>query len=371
MILAPQQTARLVMETVQRFCRSADRAPSGFHVPRKPGLDTPECLAVLREALPPLAAKAWDDLTSTDGQLRFDHDVYLKLWQLSGPRLPADYVLLDEAQDANPVIAAIVENQSHAQLIAVGDRCQAIYGWRGAVDAMTNFPADVRLPLAQSFRFGPAVAGEANKWLGILHAGLRLRGYDRINSAVTTTSAAGTVLCRTNATAMAEAMNAMAASGRKVAITGGGREILALAEAAITLKAGTGTSHPELFAFRTWGEVQDYAENDPGGSDLQVLVKLIDDHGPETIIDAVRRLSDERYASLIISTAHKAKGREWDSVRIAEDFREPKQDPDKPGELPKISPPEAMLAYVAVTRAKLTLDRSGLAWVDQYADAAR
>jgi AAA domain/UvrD-like helicase C-terminal domain len=370
-ILAPQQTARLVMETVQRFCRSADRAPSGFHVPRKPGLDTPECLAVLREALPPLAATAWDDLTSTDGQLRFDHDVYLKLWQLSGPRLPADYVLLDEAQDANPVIAAIVESQSHVQLIAVGDRCQAIYGWRGAVDAMANFPADVRLPLAQSFRFGPAVADEANKWLGILHAGLRLRGYDRINSAVTSSSAAGTVLCRTNAKAMSEAMNAMAASTRKVAITGGGREILALAEAAITLKAGTGTSHPELFAFRTWGEVQDYAENDPGGSDLQVLVKLIDDHGPETIIDAVRRLSDERYASLIISTAHKAKGREWDTVRIAEDFREPKKNPEKPDELPKISPPEAMLAYVAVTRAKLTLDRSGLAWVDKYAEAAR
>ena len=111
-----------------------------------------------------------------------------------------------------------------------------------AVDAMANFPAHLRLPLAQSFRFGPAIADEANKWLSILHAGLRLRGYDRINSAVTTMSAAGTVLCRTNAKAMAEAMNAMAASDRKVAVTGGGREILALAEAAITLKAGTGTT---------------------------------------------------------------------------------------------------------------------------------
>jgi len=369
-ILSPQQTARLVMETVQRFCHSAGRAPSGDHVPRKPGLDTPEGLAVLRQELPPLAAKAWNDLTSTDGQLRFDHDVYLKLWQLSGPRLPADYILLDEAQDADPVIAAIVEAQSHAQLIAVGDQCQAIYGWRGAVDAMKNFPADVRLPLAQSFRFGPAVAEEANKWLSILHAGLRLRGYDRINSAVTSGSAASTILCRTNATAIAEAMNAMDTSSRKVAITGGGRQILALAEAAVTLKAGTGTSHPELFAFRTWGEVQDYAEHDPGGSDLQVFVKLIDDHGPETIIDAARHLSDERYADLIISTAHKAKGREWDTVRIAGDFREPKKNPEKPHEPPKISPPEAMLAYVAVTRAKLTLDRSGLAWVDSYMDGA-
>jgi hypothetical protein len=369
-ILAPQQVARLVMEAVSSFCRSADPAPSSFHVPRKPGLDSPECMAVLRQELPPLAVKAWNDLTSTDGQLRFDHDVYLKLWQLSGPRLRADYVLLDEAQDANPVIAAIVENQSHAQLIAVGDRCQAIYGWRGAIDAMARFPADRRLPLAQSFRFGPAVAAEANKWLGILGSVLRLRGYDRINSAVQPLTAPGTVLCRTNARTMSEAMNAMAAGSRKVAITGGGREILALAEAAITLKAGAGCSHPELFAFRTWGEVQDYAENDPGGSDLQVFVKLIDDHGPETIIDAVRRLSDERDASLIVSTAHKAKGREWDTVQIAADFREPKKDPDKPDQQPQISPSEAMLAYVAVTRAKLTLDRSGLAWVDKYADVA-
>ena len=41
-------------------------------------------------------------------------------------------MLLDEAQDANPVIAAIVENQSHARLAAVGDRCQAIYDCRGS-----------------------------------------------------------------------------------------------------------------------------------------------------------------------------------------------------------------------------------------------
>jgi hypothetical protein len=65
--------------------------------------------------------------------------------------------------------------------------------------------------------------------------------------------------------AMSEAMTAKTAmtASLKVAITGGGRDILALAEAAITLKAGTGCGHPELFAFRTWGEVQDYAENDP------------------------------------------------------------------------------------------------------------
>lgn len=78
LILAPPQVARLVMEMVRRFCQSADPAPSGGHVPHKPGLDNPAALAVRRKALPPLAVQAWADLASTDGQLRFDHDVYLK-----------------------------------------------------------------------------------------------------------------------------------------------------------------------------------------------------------------------------------------------------------------------------------------------------
>src|SRR5215216_5677207 len=111
------------------------------------------------------------------GRLRFTHDCYLKLWQLSDPHLPADYVLLDEAQDANPVVAAIVDRQAHAQRILVGDRCQAIYGWRGAIDAMSRFHADHRLCLSQSFRFGPAIASEANKWLQLLDAPLHLRGF--------------------------------------------------------------------------------------------------------------------------------------------------------------------------------------------------
>jgi hypothetical protein len=362
-MLAPAQVARLVMETVDRFCRSADREPGGCHVPRKPGLDSDDDMRDLREILVPLARKAWEDLSGQDGRLGFTHDCYLKLWQLSGPQLSADYVLLDEAQDANPVILSVVTGQRGSQLVAVGDRSQAIYGWRGAVDAMDRFPDAQRLTLSQSFRFGPAIASEANKWLDVAGASLRITGYDRISSMVAGLENPAAVLCRTNAETISRAMSAVD-SGRKVAVVGGGDDIRRLAEAAITLKAGSGTAHPELMAFRTWGEVQDHAENDPSGSDLKVLVNLIDKHGPDVIIAVVESLVDERRADTVISTAHKAKGREWNSVKIADDFREPKkQDDGKPGKVPR---EEAMLAYVAVTRARLTLDRAGLAWVDKY-----
>jgi hypothetical protein len=38
--------------------------------------------------------------------VRFDHDHYLKIWALTGPKIDADLLLLlllDQAQDTNPV----------------------------------------------------------------------------------------------------------------------------------------------------------------------------------------------------------------------------------------------------------------------------
>jgi len=344
---------------VARYCHSAAAELGPEHVPAVPGLDEPKVTAALQTVVVPLAQQAWADLSRPDGRLRFTHDHYLKLWQLSGPRLPCDFVLLDEAQDANPVVADVIERQHHAQRILVGDRCQAIYGWRGAVDAMASFAADQRLALSQSFRFGEAIATEANKWLGLLEAPLRLRGCERITSQVGPLSRADAVLCRTNAEAVTQLMGA-ADQGRRAALVGGGNDIRRLAEAAISLRAGQGTDHPELFAFGTWAEVQDYVAQDTGGSDLKVMVQLIDRHGPEPVIQVMDRLVPEERAELVVSTAHKAKGREWPTVRIAGDFREPK------GEQASISRPEAMLAYVAVTRARHLLDHDGLAWLDRW-----
>jgi hypothetical protein len=369
-VLAPAQVARLVMETVGRFTHSADETISAVHVPRQSGLDSDDAMSVLRQALPPLARKAWADLVSTDGKLRFDHDVYLKLYQLSHPQLSADFIFLDEAQDSDAVVLDIVTSQRSAQLIAVGDRAQQIYEWRGAVDAMDKFPGAARLTLSQSFRFGSAIAGEANKWLGILGTGLRLTGNPRRSSMITALPQSHAVLCRTNGGALEQAMRVIDA-GRKAAIVGGGRQIRALAEAAETLKAGRPTSHPELWAFKTWGEVQDYVQNDAGGGDLRVMVQLIDDKGPDVIKGICDQLADEKDADTVVSTVHKAKGLEWDSVRIAGDFREPRKNPERPDEEPEIPAADARLAYVAVTRARLSLDPAGVAYVNKYLGGAR
>lgn len=349
--------ARAAIDAVRNFCNSADQAPGAHHVPHVDGIDS-VFVGAFRTDIAGYAQHAWKDLQGRAGQLKFDHDVYLKLWQLSGPRLQADYVLLDEAQDANPVIADVVLCQGDAQLIAVGDAQQAIYSWRGAVDAMRDWPAEHRLPLTQSFRFGQPIADEANVWLEKLGVDLRLRGFDRVVSRVGTIPVPDAILCRTNAEAVAQALVAIEA-GERVAIVGGVAQIRSMARAAQDLKSGTGTDHPELCAFASWAEVQEYVEDDHAAADLRVLVQLVDRYGVGGIYRVTDAVVEERDASLVVSTAHKAKGREWGSVLIAPDFRPPK-------DVDELERSEAMLAYVAVTRAKCELDNSALAWADEW-----
>ncbi|MER5641908.1 UvrD-helicase domain-containing protein [Kitasatospora sp. NPDC002227] len=364
LLLTPAVQARLAIEAVQQFCYSDDPVVGLHHVRPPKGL-TGNQERLLREAVLPYARAAWDDVTSPRGQLHYAHDHYLKAWALTGPKLKADYVLLDEAQDANPVIAQIVQAQDHAQRIAVGDSNQAIFGWRGAVDALAQWPARQRLQLTTSWRFGPQVAEEANKWLALLGSRMRLTGSGPASRVVDGgLERPHALLCRTNGEAIRRAMLVLA-DNRRPALAGGGGAIKALAEAAITLQKGKGCSHPELLAFASWDQLRSYVNTEKSAGELRTFVRLIDSHGPQEILKAVGRLVSESSADVTISTAHKAKGREWETVQVCDDFDEPKPD-EKTGQA---SPPrreDQMLAYVTVTRAKRTLDRSGLAWIDNY-----
>ncbi|WP_194838208.1 UvrD-helicase domain-containing protein [Nocardia sp. XZ_19_369] len=361
-VLMPRDTARIAMEMVTRYCHSDDAEIGQHHIPHQVGIDDDE-LAWLADAILPYAHLAWADIRNIDGRLKFDHDHYFKMWALTEPPLRYDVIMLDEAQDTNPALAKVIAAQD-AQQILVGDSNQQLYSWRGAIDALDNWNADVRLQLRQSWRFGQAIAEEANQWLSVIGTELRLVGNPTRNSTVGRVRQPKAVLCRTNAEAIKQVMRILE-TGQQPALVGDGRTIKTLAEAALQLKGGNRPSHRELFAFRTWGELQDYVENDSGGRDLKPFVDLIDEHGVEAILQTVDRLvPDDPAAEVVVSTAHKSKGREWDTVAIAEDYREPAPDDDgSPGQIP---PADAMLAYVAVTRAKQRLDREGLAWIDNY-----
>ena len=353
--------ARLVMGMIRKFCYTSDRQVMARHMERVNGLDALGQDYLARTLLP-YAVRAWADICSANGTLRFEHDHYMKMWAMAGPVLDADFVLLDEAQDTNPVLEGVFLAQD-AQRVCVGDPAQQIYDWRSARDVMTGFPAE-HLCLTQSFRFGPCIAEQANRWLRHAESDMQLTGCGTASSRVGHASPhAKAVLCRGNADAMREVL-AFLDLGVPVALTGGGTALRRIATAADELKASKRTSHPELFLFKSWAEVQEYVENDAAGQDLKAIVQLVDKYGTDTIIQAVDRLSSESDAKVTVSTAHKAKGREWSSVCIGHGFTAPPVDDH--GMQRPLNLAEARLIYVAVTRACHLLDIAGITWIDDY-----
>ncbi|MDX2530808.1 UvrD-helicase domain-containing protein [Streptomyces europaeiscabiei] len=370
--ISQRTLSNAVLRTVAHFCHTADETITRHHVPRLRGLDDKDLHAQLASHIVPFAEKAWADLQHPDdGNVRFDHDHYLKIWALTQPKIDADFLLLDEAQDTNRVVEQIfLAQRGHAQLVMVGDSAQAIYQWRGAKDVMTGFDG-THLALSQSFRFGPHLAAEANRWLAIAEAPIRLTGTQAVPTELGPLTRPDAVLCRTNVGAMAHVMDLLAA-GHRVGLAGGGDSLRTLALAARDLQEGRRTHHPELVLFPSWGELQDYAAHDPAGRDLLPLVDLVDTHGTDAILAALARMVPEPQAEVTVSTAHKAKGREWPRVKIADDFTPPKDteehdDTGRPVPGP-IDDGEARLAYVAVTRTRQRLDLGGLSWIHEHPD---
>lgn len=349
----PETIASYAANTVGAFCMSADLEIGRRHVPFMRSIDPPKehkNNVVLSERVLPLARRMWRDLASIDGQFRFLHNHYLKLWHLEGPVIAADYLLLDEAQDLNPLMMAIAEKQD-LQRIYVGDSNQQIYSWNGAVNALELADVQERAQLTQSFRFGPEIAEQANILLRRLG---QVPGVDPemvlgagAPGRVGEIDAPDVLLGRSNAGVVTRALSEMA-RGRRVCVQGGTREVVWFAESAQKLQAGQRVNHPELACFPNWSSVQNYVEQDEQGGDLKLLVGLVDEFGVEAIVSNLSRAVPPHAADVTVSTAHKSKGAEWGQVKLLGDF------PTGGG----LSPEELRLMYVAVTRAQRGLDRS-------------
>ncbi len=284
------------------------------------------------------------------------HDGYLKLWALANPEIAADYILLDEAQETNPVVLDVLRKQS-AQIIYVGDKYQQIYEWRGAVNAMNEMTSDHTSMLTQSFRFGSDIATAASLVLSLLGEKIPLHGNPTVNSRVGPTIPQ-TILGRTNAstiTALIEALD----NNKKVHLVGDHSDLLALLRGVKELRNGQPCEVPEFFGFNNWNEVVEFAKSGEG-EHLLGFVNLVEAKGEGQLMRALLNTSSEEEADIIISTAHKSKGREWGRIRLLDDFLKSKPKELKPNDGSRhtlgIDPSELRLFYVAMTRAKNELE---------------
>lgn len=360
-VMQPAFLAGQVMKALKTFCNSEDDVPSKRHFAYIDGIDVPTADGgrtyqhndAIRDQLYPALLRGWDDWENPQGQLRYEHDAYVKVWALSECRMPVQFIVVDEAQDLTGVMMQILRKQQArgVQVVAIGDAAQVIYQWRGTVSVFGEDYADMwagRTTLTTSFRFGQTLADLANLLLTKANANIRLAGNpDR----ETTLGHGGhdALLTRTNAAAIKAMFEAIEA-GRRFFLIGGGDEIAKFAAGAAELQLTGRTNHPELACFTSWQQVLDYVQNDPAGDELKLMVGMIEDYGAERIHSALSRQAKMADAELVISTVHKSKGLQFDRVALGSDFADPGTRED--GEA------EWRLLYVAATRAKFHLDHT-------------
>jgi len=302
------------------------------------------------------AKKLWDLMCDPLSSVGMTHDGYLKLYQLSKPLLPYDFIMLDEAQDTNPVTAAIVISQQ-CPIILVGDPYQAIYAFRGAIDVMKDIAGTQQFYLTNSFRFGPRVAQIASQLLITFYDETHLvqgRGFDTQIGQIDHQNQKS-ILCRTNAEVFSRAANAINLN-RSLGFVGGVNSYaFDKISDAYHLFANDKSCIRDSFirSFDHFDEFEKYAL-DAGDLEVKMLVNIVLQytHAIPSLISSIKSeaLADYTKADRILSTAHKCKGLDLPLVEIADDFWAT-MGADGPIAREDVRLEEINLTYVAVTRA--------------------
>lgn len=318
------------------------------------------------------------------------HDLYLKKFEREQKITGYDYIMVDEAQDLNPVLISILK-KSGLPIVAVGDPNQSIYAFRGAVDAISALEGPC-LPLSHSWRFGEPVARIANAILAHhsrrptqrLHGNPAVKSRVQLHRKGVKPEHNTLVLARTNA----RLFEGLAESTRPFHVLGGVNDMVQEILAAYSLyqRQFQPSLKPQGAAldYATWQELENAAEGRDADPVAKRLFGIVEKHKDtldkkiKTIQTLYRESAED--VSLVCSTAHKAKGREFDAVIMLDDFLSPEewsrrrtQFQDRARKMEQEHGPlsprlkgklkrdldncdqEINLLYVACTRARLTL----------------
>lgn len=299
----------------------------------------------------------------------FDDMIYLPVQQGLKFR-KFDWVFVDESQDVSHtqrlMLKALMKPTS--RMIAVGDPCQAIYGFRGADStAMAGIAKEfsaVTLPLSISYRCPKTVVAEAQKWVSHIQA-----SPTAIDGSVTRVdkysakdfSPTDAILCR-NVSPLVKFAYALISRGVPVNMLGRdlGRGLCTLIK---NLKAKSVSDLGNKLDIWVQNETIKLAGKQGNESKIESINDkfdciniFIDQATPEmTVSDLLTKIdsffSDEPNGNITLSTCHKAKGKEFDVVTILDENKF----------LPKwatktwMKTQEQNIIYVAVTRARQEL----------------
>ncbi|XP_063304357.1 F-box DNA helicase 1 [Pelobates fuscus] len=372
--------AKLVAKTLGNFFASTDDSIENEHVPIW-------CVNTTgnRDLVKPedqkfavrMAEEIWGKMKylgeTREHAYKMTHDGYLKLWQLQQPCLSSyDAIFIDEAQDCTPSIMKVIHSQTCGKIF-VGDPHQQIYKFRGAVNALSEVMHTHIFYLTQSFRFGAEIA-----YVGatILDVGKKVRrklllGVNKEGTVRGHSSNKVAILCRTNSCVFDEAVRVTEVeSPSKIHIIGGSKNFglnkiydiwVLFHQAHSGSQRNLYISEKSIFMWKKRGgysALKKYAISSED-KELEAKIAIVEKY-KDRIPELVQRIhncntEDMLNADYVIGTVHKAKGLEFDTVSIADDFI---SIPAARHNLERLRLPlgvveeEWNLLYVATTRAK-------------------
>jgi hypothetical protein len=364
--------ALAMLRTVSIFCASDEPSVTTLHAREALIAETgdPEtlkgefprerALRAISAFARPLAVAAREFFEAKIAEGHFSHEVYLKLVALR-PDLcarafgGAEYLIVDEAQDLNPVQIQLLR-QSGRSIVAVGDAAQAIYAWRGAISALEKLPGDTA-HLSNSFRFGPDIAALANKVLRASPEGDLGVQVTGVGGSVPQNYAGAryAVLCRTNAAILDEATG-LGTAGHSYHIDRSD-QLRAEIQSALAIFRGDlrEVTVPEFRAFSTWAEL---AEEASGNRNVEQIVKIIEEDRAGEALAVLNASQPAEQARVTLMTGHRSKGLEFPVVKMAADWVGLRDLAERVKEARDSSPKhliaatqEYNLLYVAFTRA--------------------
>jgi DNA helicase II / ATP-dependent DNA helicase PcrA len=255
------------------------------------------------------------------GEIDFDDQLYCSaLMPVSFPSYT--FLMVDEAQDLSPINHAILRKMMKgARLLAVGDPCQAIYGFRGAdADSMPNLKKMFEmeeLSLTLCFRSDASIIRNA-RWRApdMAH---RENAEEGIVATLGTWSSellqpGDAIICRNNAPLFRTALRLLRVGLRPELSGGQGLKVIGAAMKKLG-KASTPRDEA-LLALEKWKiQAQAKYKSKDRADDLAECMEIFLREA-KTLGEAIARFTQvlEQSGSIHLMTGHRSKGLEFDRV---------------------------------------------------------
>lgn len=319
----------------------------------------------------PFVKRLFDYYVNSD---TIQHNVYLKLFQLSKEKIDCDTLIVDEFNDVNMCMLSIVVNNLDKKVLVVGDSLQNLNSFNYTVDGLSTMIKKYKFKeysLTMSFRVSEDVASVASRYLSYMYDDtIRFHGnkhtkFAKIDLTRATKDNQVHLLCRNRLGGLIEVLKVLSVNKNKKFYYVGGIDSFGLKDIErIHQYNGTIYIGGEKFHI---SQLRKMLNDDIKDPEISKAVSLYDfGKKYDEFLPLLRftETTNKDEADIIVQTAHSSKGLTVKNVYLASDF--------KPIEIIKkemllmkesgneylynVSKSEINLLYVGMTRPTELLD---------------